>query len=79
MRCLSAVLICSTFASAVCINGHLSATNEYSKSEYVLTAAVVSANEVPESKDGYYFGGTNYTLQSSQILKGHPPKKIHRV
>jgi hypothetical protein len=74
MKSLFSVLACSTLAAAVCVNGHPSVKDEYSKSEYVLTATVISANEVPESKDGYDFGGTDYTLRSLQIVKGYPPK-----
>jgi hypothetical protein len=55
------------------VNGHPSVEDEYSKSEYVLTAAVVSASEVPESKDEYYLGGTDYTLRTLRTLMGHPP------
>jgi hypothetical protein len=73
MKRLFAILVCSTLATAVCVNGHPSVEDEYSKSEYVLTASVVSASEVSESKDGYYVGGTDYTLRSLRILRGHPP------
>lgn len=74
MTLLSVVLLCSTVATAVCVDGQLSVAHEYSKSTYVLIADVVTTHKVPESKDGRYLDGTNYTLRTIQGLKGHPPK-----
>lgn len=76
MKRLLSVLICSTLAAAVCVNGHVKVKDEYSRSEYVLTAVVISANEVPESKDGQDLDGTEYKMRSLRILKGHPPKTL---
>jgi hypothetical protein len=73
MKSLFSVIACSTLATAVCVNGHVSVTREYSRSTYVLIASVVAANYVPAGKDGYDFDGTNYTLRSVQLLKGDPP------
>jgi hypothetical protein len=74
MKHLLAVLLSSALASAVCVNGHLSVKREYSRSHYVSTADVISASNVSESKDGYYFEGTNYKLRTIQTFKGQPPE-----
>jgi len=83
MKLAFAVLICSALASAVCVDGPIPVKDEYSKSEYVLTASVISASEVPETNDGYYLGGTEYRLRSLRMqpadIEGQTPKDLHRV
>ena len=74
MKHLISVLVCSTLAAGVCANGHLSVKNEYSNAEYVLTAVVTTASEVPQSKDGQDFSGTDYKLRGLHVLKGYPPE-----
>jgi hypothetical protein len=73
---LFSILACSTLAAAVCVNGHVTVKDEYSKSEYVLTAVVISASKVPGSRDGQDLDGTEYKLRSLRILKGHPTESF---
>jgi len=71
MKHLISVLVCSALAAGVC-NGHPSVKNEYANSEYVLTAVVVTANEVPASQDGQDPSGTDYKLRGLNVFKGYP-------
>jgi hypothetical protein len=74
MKRLISVLLFSTLAAGVCVNGHPSVKDEFSNAEYVLTAVVTAASEVPQSKDGQDFSGTDYKLRSLHVLKGYPPE-----
>jgi hypothetical protein len=74
MKRLILVLVCTTLAAGVCVNGHPSVKDEYSDAEYVLTAVVAAASEVPQSKDGRDFSGTDYKVRSLHVLKGYPPE-----
>lgn len=74
MKRLVSIMVFSTLAAGVCVNGHLSVRNEYSSSDYVLTAVVSAGNEVPASKDGQDLSGTDYKLRSLHVFKGYPPE-----
>jgi len=74
MKHLISVLVFSTLAAGVCVNGHPSVKDEYSSAEYVLTAVVATADAVPQSKDGQDLSGTDYKLRSLHVLKGYPPE-----
>jgi hypothetical protein len=74
MKRLISVLVFSTLAAGVCVNGHPSVRDEYSNADYVLTAVVSAAYDVPQSKDGQDFSGTDYKLRSLHVLKGYPPE-----
>ena len=72
------VLIFFTYSitAAVCIEGHVPVETEYSQAALVLTADVVSSQAVPESKDGYFLGGVNYTVRVAESLKGHSSQNL---
>ena len=74
MKHLISVLVCSTLAAGVCVNGHPSVKDEYSNAAYVLTVVVATANAVPQSEDGKDLSGTDYKLRSLHVLKGYPPE-----
>ena len=76
MRTVLLLLISSTCAWAVCVDGPLSLKKEFSSSGFVMTVLVESAHRVPDSKDGYYFAGTNYKLKTLETFKGNAPSTI---
>lgn len=69
---LLAFLSFSTFALAVCVEGHVPIPKEFSQSLYVFTARVISSRVVPDAKDGYFLSGSSYVLRPVEVLKGQP-------
>jgi hypothetical protein len=71
---LVAIVVLSTLATAVCVEGHIPLEKEYARSKYVATVRVISSTSEPDAADGYYLNGVNYRLQRLETLKGLPPE-----
>lgn len=69
-----AILLTASIATAVCLNGNPSVTEEFADSESIFIGKVLADKNVPESDN--YYDGNNYTVETQEILKGKPTKTV---
>lgn len=64
-----AFLVTSSIATAVCLKGHRSITEEYAETENIITGKVIKEKDIPEADN--YEKGTNYTVEIQEVIKGN--------
>jgi hypothetical protein len=65
-----ASLVTGRIAHSVCVNGHPAIPEEYKTAKAVVAELVVSQREVPETKDGFWYERTMYTVRIEGTLRG---------
>jgi len=70
---LSFILVAG-IATALCLNGNPSVTEEYANSQSVFIGKVITEKDVPESDN--YYDGKNYTVQVQEVFKGNPTNPV---
>ena len=70
----TAVVVWTSTAFAVCLNGHPSLKQVYQRSTTVFVGRVVSQDFTPESKNN--LNGTTYSVQVEEVLRGSPAKTV---
>lgn len=74
MRVLTALILFSSLASAACVNGYPTISEEYRSSVMVLIGKVVAHAATPAKGDVY--DGVTYTVIPLRVLKGNPGSRI---
>jgi hypothetical protein len=69
-----AIILIASIASAVCLNGNPSVSEEYANSQSVFIGKIIEEQDVPES--GNYYDGKNYTVQVQRTFKGTPSNPV---
>lgn len=71
---LMSIILATSMANAVCLEGHHSIEKEYAGSQSIIIGKVTRQKDIPES--GNYYDGNNYTVQVQDVLKGNPTSTI---
>jgi hypothetical protein len=74
MRILPALILCSSLASAACLNGCPTISEEYRSTHIVLVGRVVAHAKTPAKGD--FYDGDTYTVIPLRVLKGNPASKV---
>jgi len=74
MRILGALILCSSLASAACVNGYPTIREEYRSTYMVLVGRVVARATTPAQGD--FYDGDTYTVIPLRVLKGNPGSKV---